>query len=282
MVCLSDNLAAAIDEPLKICGIRVSFLEDDLASTTGSGQFLMESQGIECGAYTIDGPPHDIDYFESQLVAVNSYFSSVSYGKFGIDLERSHIYPSGQTNSYLLEKYMNYYNPYNEFELQEKRLTELFRDASEKAYAEDQIDFSNYDLIVVFHAGIGQDFSLPFLDPTPEDIPSTYIDNSMINEHLDLSSIVINDHLIEHGIILPESQNHLLFDISESMFSDASEPCEYQYGMTGTFVLMIGFAVGLPPLWNIDTGESGVGVFGLMDQGSNNGRGIMPAPPTAW
>ena len=52
--------------------------------------------------------------------------------------------------------------------------------------------------------------------------------------------------------------------------------------MTGTFVLMIGFAVGLPPLWNIDTGESGVGVFGLMDQGSNNGRGIMPAPPTAW
>ena len=76
---------------------------------------------------------------------------------------------------------MNYYNPYNEFELQEKRLTELFRDASEKAYAEDQIDFSNYDLIVVFHAGIGQDFSLPFLDPTPEDIPSTYIDNSIIN-----------------------------------------------------------------------------------------------------
>ena len=105
MVCLSDNLAAAIDEPLKICGIRVSFLEDDLASTTGSGQFLMESQGIECGAYTIDGPPHDIDYFESQLVAVNSYFTSVSYGKFGIDLERSHIYPSGQTSSYLLEKY---------------------------------------------------------------------------------------------------------------------------------------------------------------------------------
>ena len=45
---------------------------------------------------------------------------------------------------------------------------------------------------------------------------------------------------------------------------------------------MIGFAVGLPPLWNIETGESGVGVFGLMDQGSNNGRGLLPSPPTAW
>ena len=35
-------------------------------------------------------------------------------------------------------------------------------------------------MIVIFHAGIGQDFSLPFLDPTPEDIPSTYIDNNMV------------------------------------------------------------------------------------------------------
>ena len=45
---------------------------------------------------------------------------------------------------------------------------------------------------------------------------------------------------------------------------------------------MVGFAVGLPPLWDIETGESRVGIFGLMDQGSNNGRGLIPAPPTAW
>ncbi len=282
MVCLSNTLNASLDDPISICGIRVSFLEDDLASTTGNGQFLIESQGIDCEIYTIDGPPHDRSYFESQLAALNTYFNSVSYGKFGIDLEGSDIYPLEQNSSYLLDQYMNYYNPYNEYELQEKRLTELFRDASEKAYSQDQIDFSNYDVLVVFHAGIGQDFSLPFLDPTPEDIPSTFVDNSMILEHLSVPSIVIGDNMIDQGIILPESQNHLLFDISEAMFSDASEPCEYQYGMTGTFALMIGFAVGLPPLWNINTGESGVGVFGLMDQGSNNGRGIIPAPPTAW
>ena len=146
----------------------------------------------------------------------------------------------------------------------------------------DQINFSSYDLVVVFHAGIGQDFSLPFLDPTPEDIPSTYIDQAMIQDHLGISSIFFDGSEIEHGILLPESQNHLLFDISESMFSGVSEPCEYQYGLTGTFALMIGFSVGLPPLWNIETGESGIGVFGLMDQGSNNGRGIVPSPPTPW
>ena len=35
------------------------------------------------------------------------------------------------------------------------------------------------------------------------------------------------------------------------MFGDASDPyIDYQYGLTGTFALLLG-AVGLPPLWNV-------------------------------
>ena len=67
-----------------------------------------------------------------------------------------------------------------------------------------------------------------------------------------------------------------------SLQSLLDEPCDIQYSITGTWAMMIGFAVGLPPLWDINTGQSGVGVFSLMDQGSNNGRGIIPAPPDAW
>ena len=282
LICLSSLSSATLNDSLRVCGIRVAFQEDDFASTTGNGKFLLESDGIDCDTYTLDPPPHDRGYFESQLAAVHSYFDAVSYGKFGINLEGSHVYPAGVNESYTLSQPMNYYNPYNEYDIQEKRLTELFRDAVTEAYTMDQINFSSYDLVVVFHAGIGQDFSLPFLDPTPEDIPSTYVDQAMIQDHLGVSSISFNDSEIEHGILLPESQNHLLFDIAQSMFSGVSEPCEYQYGLTGTFALMIGFAVGLPPLWNIETGESGIGIFGLMDQGSNNGRGIVPSPPTSW
>ena len=282
LICLSALSNAALNDSLRVCGIRVAFQEDDFASTTGNGKFLLESDGIDCDTYTLDPPPHDRGYFESQLAAVHSYFDAVSYGKFGINLEGSHVYPAGVNESYTLSQPMNYYNPYNEYDIQEKRLTELFRDAVTEAYTMDQINFSSYDLVVVFHAGIGQDFSLPFLDPTPEDIPSTYVDQAMIQDHLGVSSIPFNGSEIEHGILLPESQNHLLFDIAQSMFSGVSEPCEYQYGLTGTFALMIGFAVGLPPLWNIETGESGIGIFGLMDQGSNNGRGIVPSPPTSW
>ena len=282
LICLSALSNAALNDSLRVCGIRVAFQEDDFASTTGNGKFLLESDGIDCDTYTLDPPPHDRGYFESQLAAVHSYFDAVSYGKFGIILEGSHVYPAGVNESYTLSQPMNYYNSYNEYDIQEKRLTELFRDAVTEAYTMDQIYFSSYDLVVVFHAGIGQDFSLPFLDPTPEDIPSTYVDQAMIQDHLGVSSISFNGSEIEHGILLPESQNHLLFDIAQSMFSGVSEPCEYHYGLTGTFALMIGFAVGLPPLWNIETGESGIGIFGLMDQGSNNGRGIVPSPPTSW
>ena len=282
MIFITGLLSANVLGNLRICALRVSFQEDNLSSTTGNGQFLLESNGIECSEYTLDPPPHDRSYFESQLVAISSYFDSVSYGQFKIDLDDSEVFPSSSEGAYELSKFMNYYNPYSDSNLQEKRLTELFRDAIVLADSLDQISFESYDLVVVFHAGIGQDFSLPFLDPTPEDIPSTYVDQTMLQEHLGTSSIIIDGIQITKGVLLPESQNHLLFSIAESMFSDASEPCEYQYGLTGTFALMVGFAVGLPPLWNIETGESGVGIFGLMDQGSNNGRGVVPSPPTAW
>jgi len=282
LVCFYGMLAGDIIGNYRICALRVSFAEDDAASTTGNGQFLQQSSGIDCGGYTIDPPPHDQSYFQSQLKAVDAYFRSVSYDNFGIDLENSVIYPDGVQASYELEQQMNYYHPYGQDDIQEERLTRLFQDALITAYENGNIDYSEYDLVVVFHAGIGQDFSLPFLDPTPEDIPSTFIDRKMIFEHLGTNSIQLGNGVITNGILLPETQNHLLYDIADEMFSESLEPCEYQYGLTGTFALMLGFAIGLPPLWNIETGESGVGIFGLMDQGSNNGRGLIPAPPTAW
>jgi M6 family metalloprotease-like protein len=279
---LPSSVFSSIKGEIKLCAIRVSFPLEDDESTTGDGQFLNTTEGIDCFDYTIDKPPHNRSYFKSQIKAVSSYFDSVSYGAFKVDLENSDIYPFGENNSYELDSSMASYNPYGESSQSEEKITKLFQDVIILANLEDEINFSNYDLIVVFHAGIGQDFSLPFLDPTPQDIPSTYIDNDMIKENIEGGSLVINGHEILHGIVLPETQNHLLYEISNDMFSSADSPCEYQYGLTGTFALMIGFAIGLPPLWNIESGKSGVGIFGLMDQGSNNGRGVIPAPPTAW
>ena len=279
MTCSTVSAQIIGDRVVKI--IRVSFQEDDADGTTGNGDFLYTAEYDTCGNYAVDPAPHDKTYFISQLKAVDNYFRNVSYGKFGINLDNSRVYPDDNQSSYVLSNTMDSYHPYGEDDIYEQRLTELFTEAVELAYSTDGFEPSNDDLIVVIHAGIGQDFSLPFLDPTPEDIPSTYVDVDMLQTYNN-DPITIGNSTVEHGIILPETQNHLLYDIAESMFAGSATPCEYQFGLTGTFALMMGFAVGLPPLWDTESGQSGIGVFGLMDQGSNNGRGMVPAPPDAW
>jgi len=274
-------VSAQLIGDIKIAAIRVSFLVDNHDGTSGDGSFLLTAEYDTCGSYTIDPPPHNKSYFSAQLTALDNYFSAVSYDNFGIDLTNSRVFPDGENNSYQLADSMSHYHRFGEDDLYEQRITELLRDAVQVAFSQDGMDFSEYDLIVVFHAGIGQDFKLPFIDPTPEDIPSTYVDPEMIAIHLD-AGISVGGVSITKGLILPETQNHLLYESAELTFSTASEPCDFQYGLTGTFALLTGFARGLPPLWNIETGQSGVGIFGLMDQGSNNGRGVIPAPPTAW
>ena len=266
---------------VRVAAIRVSFIEDNNPGTTGNGSFLYNAPIDTCGKYTIDPVPHNRSYFESQLRAVSNYYKSVSYNNFGIDLDNSAVFPLDEETTYMLPQEMNYYHPFNQDDIHDERITELLRDAIEAAYNADSIDFSLYDHIIVFHAGIGQDFSLPFLDPTPEDIPSTFIDIEMLNTYLG-GPIQISNTIINQGIILPETQNHLFFEESDNIFLNAEEPCDYQYGLTGTFALMLGFAIGLPPLWDTESGQSGIGIFGLMDQGSNNGRGLIPSPPDAW
>ena len=260
---------------ITVLGIRVSFQPDNDESTTGDGSFLQEPQSKICAEY-LDPPPHHKDYFESQLKAVNNYFRSVSQSRFGIDLENSRILPPSPEMTYILDSKMAYYHPFGNDELQDRRIAEFFQASLKKAYGIDSPDFEAYDVIVIFHAGIGQDFSLPFLDPTPEDIPSTYIDLDFLYEQLDTVDFAFP------GVILPETQNHLLYEVGDNIFAGTSDACDYQFALTGTFALMLGFAIGLPPLWDTQTGESGVGMFALMDQGSNNGRGAIPAPPDAW
>ncbi len=279
---MSISGAADIAGFQKVAVLRISFKTDNNSGTTGNGQFLLAADYDTCGSYTIDPPPHNKSYFIAQLKAMDNYFRNVSNGHFGIDLDNSDVLPVGINASYQLPDSMAYYHGYEEDDIHELRLTELFRDAVELAYQTDQIDFTGYDLVILFHAGIGQDFELPYLDPTPEDIPSTYVDPAMLQTHLGVAAITVGNASIDRAVILPETQNHLLYDTWEDIFYGAETPCDYQYGLTGTAVMLTGFAVGLPPLWNIESGRTGVGIFGLMDQGSNNGRGLIPAPPTAW
>ena len=130
-----------------MCAIRVSFPLENDESTTGDGQFLNTARGINCFEYTIDKPPHNRSYFESQIKAVSSYFDSVSYGTFKVDLENSDIFPYGEDSSYELDSSMASYNPYDQSSQSEEKITRLFQDAIILASFEDEINYSNYTAV---------------------------------------------------------------------------------------------------------------------------------------
>ena len=139
-----------------------------------------------CDNYTVDPPPHDKSYFESQLKAVDNYYRSVSNGQFGIDLENSAYISIGLNESYTMPEEMAYYHPLgsdlNEDErknLHEERIIQLFNDALTTAYQSGNITLISLILWWFFMLVLVRILIL-ILDTTPEDIPSTFIDNKMI------------------------------------------------------------------------------------------------------
>jgi len=265
------------------------YYEDyDNPKTSGLGEFILDDSFLNynletfksrCDSLIIDNAPHNSNYFLNQLKAVKNYYQKTSNGL--IDFHVHMINPGESTAIYTVSNAMEYYST------SDKKLGELFSEGLKLAKydIESYLNDNNIDvndvLFVVFHAGLGQDFSVPFLDPTSNDLKSAYIDEEMLN--LDSLSI-INNVGVNRGILLPETQNFIFYDVVEDIFPELkndSEYCGIQVGLTGTFAFLLGYGLDLDPLFLSD-GTTGVGKFGLMDYGSNNGRGVIPAPPNPW
>lgn len=274
---------------VKICALRVSFPEDDNDATTGNGKFLLRSDTGDslCSPIVIDPPPHNKAYFRDHIRAAANYFYHVSKGHAVIDTVNSEVYPLIDSLTFQVSQKMDYYHPFLQEDSIDVRLARLFQESILKADSAG-VDFSQYDIVIIFHAGVGQDFDL-FLDPTPYDIPSAYLNLNDFrmafapdNPNYEGIAVENSSYFIKEGIILPETQNHLLFPNWEDVFGGASIPCDYQIGLNGTFAFMMGFYWGLPSLYDTETGETGIGKFGLMDQGSANLNGLVPVVPSAW
>ena len=154
---------------LKICAIRVEFQSEENNLTTGDGRFIMDASNVT--PFTVDPPPHDRRYFQDQVIAVNNYFETASKQKLSIS---GQVFPLENTASYQLPNPMGYYNPNTSDEENNLQLAQLFLDAITVADQDEDITFSNYDVVVIFHAGVGNDVDLGF-DETPQDIPSLFM-----------------------------------------------------------------------------------------------------------
>lgn len=248
------------DTPVRICAIRVQFLEDHVSGTTGTGRM---GSGFD-SSLVIDPLPHDKQYFEDHLRFLQHYYRTVSNNR--LQITTTDVYPSGANDVYQLDFPMWHYN-YNDGDDDRlnRKLTELFVQSVIKA--ENEVDFSNYDAVLVFHAGTGKDFNLGY-DATPFDIPSAYISEA------DLRQYALNVPLpagVTRGLVLPEGENQ-----AEALDYDI------ELSLNGIMVKLFGNWLGLPDLFDTKTGRSGIGRWGMMDQGSGNMNALVPAVPDAW
>jgi M6 family metalloprotease-like protein len=251
-------------QTINIAAIRVEFKKDSNTLTTGDGTFLVDS--ITTEPFAIDPAPHNRTYFNDQIIAAHNYFNSVSNGKVEI---KGTVFPKSLDGAYQLSHEMSFYNPNTTQDEIDKGLGQLFVDVIEVADLDPDFQFADFDLVVIFHAGVGRDIDLGF-DETPQDIPSLFITSEFLKGHWDASFDGIEvdggTKKVYQGIVLPETENQQ----------------GVQVALTGMLVSNIGSYLGLYDLFSPATQRSGIGRFGLMDVGLFNISGLVPAPPSIF
>ncbi len=255
--------------PIHIVAAMVEFQPDDNRFTTGDGTFNPDF--LERNAVTLDPLPHDRGYFEAHLEFAKRYFGRVSGGASQITYE---VLPT----VYRLPHEMARYSPIGEADTANYRLAWLARDAWEHIAEAGGLAHVNGDpdrtLFVLFHAGVGRDLELSgtTLDKAPQDIPSVFLDDSAFDGY----TVPGTGFPIRNTAILPETESRPGTDVSGAEFV-------LELSLNGLVTAMVGNYLGLPDLYNTETGASAIGRFGLMDgAGFFSYFGLFPPEPSAW
>lgn len=239
------------NDSLYVCMIRVEFLEDFTDETTGNGKF-------DLGA----DPPHDRVYFQGLTDDISNYYWDISGENLALSFD---IYPTSLNGAYNLQHQMMYYgNDENSIE----GACLLLHDAV--VFSDDDIDFSQYDAVMVVHAGAGQEADI--LRNSTGDIGSVFLTLTDLIYYLpgagfNYQGIPTSDGVkIREGIIVPEQESQDDFGL----------------GVLGTMCHEFGHQLGLPDLYDTETGHVGVGGWDLMGYGQWIMSGYWPSSLSAW
>jgi hypothetical protein len=261
---------------ITIIAVMVEFRQQENRFTTGDGTFnpsFLDRPGI-----TIDPLPHDRGYFEAHLQFAKNYFERVSAGKLTIayDVLTEIITVPGE---------MADYSPLGEDGSENEKLAFFARDVWNEVDRRGLLSGRNLDpertMFIAFHAGAGRDLELvgTSLDKTPQDIPSVYLSKESFRRLLDnddFQGFTVNGVNVTNTAILPETQSRPGTNV-------IGEEFVLELSINGITTATIGSFLGLPDLFNTETGRSGIGRFGLMDgAGFFSHFGLFPPELSAW
>ncbi len=229
---------------------------------------------FDLGSHYPDFHPHDVDYFSKYLEHLGEYYRDNSRGNYNLTLDSFTIHE----NVFTLSNPMGYYGEDNS-----GKSALLISDLIE--LADPEIDFSNYDGFIVFHAGGGQEVDL---DSSYEDgIISTFLSRKSFQsyfepENEDYMGLATDDDIyLTEFVLCPETLWLPYFQEPDENGQNGSPI----YNFFGVLAHHFGHLIGLPTLFDNDSSNGrsrGIGGFGVMSYGAWNGNGYVPATLCAW
>lgn len=266
----AQNFVVNAPDTVRIFAVLADFQEDKDNATEGDGTFG-SNYSKDYGHSILDPLPHDKTYFEDHLEFAKNYFSKVSNGRFTLEYE---VYDQVITVS----KTMRNYTSLTKSEIPEK-LGEFAQEVWGLVNTQTGgKDFSKYDAFAIFHAGVGGDVLTPGSIVSGRDLPSFYLSEKTLKNVFgsNFQGFPLNSSaLVKNTMILPETESREVDGISEKVLLEIS--------INGLIVSSIASHLGLPDLFDTETGKSAIGRFGMMDGQSIFGySGTFLPEPSAW
>jgi len=258
-------------DTIKILAVMVEFQKDTDNNTAGDGTFNSIYEK-DYGDKIIDPLPHDVSYFANHVEFAKNYFSKVSNGKANVVYQ---ILPQVITVSKTMRNYSPAVNS-TDFTAMAEFMKEVWTLAGNQ---NPNFNFADFNLFSIFHAGVGRDISLPGSLGNEKDLPSVYLGLNSLQKYFGTSfdgiQVGSSNFKITNSMILPQAENREISSFGQTAL--------FQVSINGLIAANIASFLGLPDLFDTNTGLSAIGKFGLMDgQAIFANRGLFPPEPSAW
>jgi len=249
-------------DTLRILLVRIAFEENrdpNLVTMAEDGDFFLEPHP-EDDILPIDPWPHNRNYFESHLKGLSEFYKYQSGGRLHIE---SRVLPEGDEDSYKLSDVADYGPGSGGFwtlEGLESLVRDMITTSDAGTQADGSADLSDFDdhhpLTYIIFAHAGSDWQSDINQDSPNDIPTFFV---TLGEPQDL----LGGGELSECSVIPETttQDGFRGSIAAALYHE------------------FGHALGLPDVYDASTGLTSVGVWDLMDSGTNLSANIGVEDP---
>jgi M6 family metalloprotease-like protein len=244
--------------PNNILVLRVQFTDVTFSDTASYPDYLI----------------HDYAFFDRWMLHLADFFGDASHYQYTLNYT---LHPQVVT----LPRTMSYYGADGDESIDEK-VCEMAADLV--AAVDDDVDFTQYGGMIIFHAGSGQESDIDQV--RTDQIWSTFLTRKVLQAAFDPDNnnypglLTSDGTVLTNIVIVPESEYQDYFPGPGEENADA-----YLFSIYGVLAHQFGHLIGLPTLFDNDSSNGvsqGIGNWGLMGTGVWNASGYVPAQVSPW